>query len=144
MQAQASTEVATAVGAPGPVRGRRTAPTPREGRTAPTVTLVDVPRLVAGSIAEAVDRLAHDGFVRSLEPVGFLLWCPSCEASFDPSALVVQSMVTVGSALVLGLHDPVSGARGAWVLRERSERDAWLLARLLGARAAAPAGRLEG
>ncbi len=95
------------------------------------VELSDVARAAASSIAEAIGRLAREGFVRSFQPVGFLLWCPSCETSFDPRDLVVRVVVAVGDAMVLGLHDPASGARGSWVLTERSERDAWLLTRLV-------------
>lgn len=95
------------------------------------VELSDIARTAASSIAEAIGRLAREGFVRSFQPVGFLLWCPSCETSFDPRQLVVRVVVAVGDAMVLGLHDPASGARGSWVLTERSERDAWLLTRML-------------
>lgn len=95
------------------------------------VELSDVARIAASSLAEAIGRMAREGFVRSFEPAGFLLWCPSCETSFDPRELVVRVVVAVGDAMVLGLYDPATGARGIWVLTERSERDAWLLTRLV-------------
>ena len=111
--------------------GSARARTPRSD-SSPTVRGASrgVRRCIAGSITEAVDQLAREGFVRSLEAEGFALWCPSCECSFAPGELMVQSVVAVGDAMVIALCDRTSGARGRWVLTERSERDAWVLSRL--------------
>ncbi len=74
------------------------------------------------TLAEALDRLAREGFARRFERVGDALVCGSCGERFSPDALVVDDVIEVDApgarTTLYALRCSDCGAKGSWILTD--------------------------